>query len=346
VPDPRKARGKQLEWPFLWGVIASALLSNHRTATAIAQWATQQAALLLAAFRPARGRIPSESTIRRTLRQVDITALEQHLAQVAPPAPPTPAPAAALQGQAVDGKYLRGVGAHGAQRELVSLVAHGSRAVPALLAGRDLHGVVITLDAGLAGPALAQQILAQGGHYLMVLKRNHGQLYEELTWFFDQPPLPCDPPWREVTTISKGHGRLETRHLTCTADLDDYLRWPGVQQVLRRDCERIDLKRGKVSRAVTYALTSVAPGDASPLELEGWWRGHWTIENRVHYVRDVSMGEDAHQMHTGNAPQVLAALRNALLKLLRGAGWTNIAAALRHFAGAPQEALQFIGAVA
>ncbi len=164
VPDPRQARGKQFEWPFLWGVIASALLSNHRTATAIAQWATQQAALLLAAFRPARGRIPSESTIRRTLRQVDITALEQQLAQVAPPLrtpPPDPAPAAALQGQAVDGKYLRGVGAHGPLRELVSRVEHGSgrvvaqtavapqqherRAVPELLAGRDLHGVVITL---------------------------------------------------------------------------------------------------------------------------------------------------------------------------------------------------------
>ncbi len=363
VPDPRQARGKQLEWTFLWGVIASGLLSNHRTPTAIAQWARQQASLLLATFRPARGRVPSESTIRRTLRQVDISALEQQLAQVGrPPLPPPPdtSPPPSLQGQAVDGKYLRGVGAHGRPLELVSLVEHGSgrvlaqtavapqqhesRAVPDLLARRDLRGVVVTLDAGLASPALARQILQQGGHYLMVIKRNHRQLYEELTWFFDQPPLPCDPPWREATTLTKGHGRLETRHLTCTADLDDYLTWPGVQQVLRRKCERIALKTGKVSQAVTYALTSVAVAAATPLELEGYWRGHWTIENRVHYVRDVSMGEDSHRMHTGNAPQALAALRNTLLKLLRGVGWTNIAAALRHFAGAPREALQFIGA--
>ena len=363
VPDPRQARGKQLEWTFLWGVIASALLSNHRTPTAIAQWARQQASLLLAAFRPARGRVPSESTIRRTLRQVDISALEQQLAQVGrPPLPPPPDTSTppSLQGQAVDGKYLRGVGAHGRPLELVSLVEHGngrvaaqtavtpqqyeSRAVPDLLARRDLRGVVVTLDAGLASPALARQILQQGGHYLMVIKRNHGQLYEELTWFFDQPPLPCDPPWREATTLTKGHGRLETRHLTCTADLDDYLTWPGVQQVLRRKCERIELKTGKVSQAVTYALTSVAVAAATPQELEGYWRGHWTIENRVHYVRDVSMGEDSHRMHTGNAPQALAALRNTLLKLLRGVGWTNISAALRHFAGASHEALQFIGA--
>ena len=178
----------------------------------------------------------------------------------------------------------------------------------------------------------------------MVIKRKHRQLYEDLTWFFDTPPLPCEAPWREATTISKGHGRLETRHLTWSADLDDYLTWPGLQQVLRRECERIGLKTGKVSRAVTYGLTRVATAAAPPRAIAGWWRGHWTIEHRVHYVRDVSMGEDAHQMHTGNAAQALAALRNTLLTLVRWAGWTNIAAALRHFAGAPREALQFIGA--
>jgi predicted transposase YbfD/YdcC len=363
VPDPRKARGKQLEWSFLWGVIASAMLANQRTPAAIAQWARDQAALLLTAFRPARRRIPSETTIRRTLRQVDPLALEHQLARVSaqahkakqasPQSPP-------LQGQAIDGKYLRGVGAHGPPLELVSLVEHGtgrtlsqhpvplqqheSRAVPKVLAGRDLRGVVVTLDAGLAHPALAQQILEQGGHYLMGIKRNQSQLYEDLTLFFATPPLACEEPWRTGTTLNKGHGRLETRQLSCTADLDDYLVWPGVQQALRRECGRLDLKSGKVSRAVTYALTSIAADEATPLELEGWWRGHWTIENRVHYVRDVTMGEDGQQMHTGNAPQALAALRNTVITLVREAGWRNIAAALRHFANVPAEALALIGA--
>jgi hypothetical protein len=175
-------------------------------------------------------------------------------------------------------------------------------------------------------------------------KRNHHQLDEELTWCFDTPPLPCDPPWREATTITKGHGRVETRQVTCTADRADYRRWPGVQHVLRRACERLELNTGKVSQAVTYALTSLPVTATTPLQLEGYWRGHWTIENRVHDVRDVSRGEDAHQLPTGNAPQALAALRHPLLTLLRWAGWHNIAAALRQFAGAPQEALRFIGA--
>ena len=106
------------------------------------------------------------------------------------------------------------------------------------------------------------------------------------------------------------------------------------------------MKTGNVSHAVSFGLTRVAVADATPLELEGGWRGHWTIENRVHYVRDVSLGEDAHQMHTGPAPQARATLRHTLLNLVRWAGWTNIAAALRHFSGSLLDALQFIGATA
>ena len=157
------------------------------------------------------------------------------------------------------------------------------------------------------------------------------------------PPLPCDPPWREHTTLTKGHGRLDQRTLTCTDDLDDYLTWPGVQQVLRRTCERTNLRTGEVSRSVTYALTSLPANETSAATLAEVWRGHWAIENRVHYVRDVTFGEDAHQMHTGGAPQALAALRNAIMNRLRAAGWTNLAAALRYYASAIPEALHFVG---
>jgi hypothetical protein len=72
------------------------------------------------------------------------------------------------------------------------------------------------------------------------------------------------------------------------------------------------------------------------------WRGHWGIENRVHYVRDVTWGEDAGQQRVGNAPQALAALRNALLSLLRALGWTSIADARRHDGAAPGRALRLL----
>lgn len=358
VPDPRQARGKQLEWSFIWGVIVSALLSQQRSATAIAQWASCHAPTLVAAFRPARGRVPSESTIRRALQRVDVVALERQLTTL-----PTAADSAPLTtlyaGQAIDGKHVRGAGAHGKPTILVSLVTHReaqvlaqravaqkrheSQAVPSLLAERNLQGVVVTMDAGLTQPKLATQILAQGGHYLMVVKRNRRQLYDELTWFFDTPPLPCDRPWRSITTVNKGHGRLETRCLTCTDDLDDYVHWPGVQQVLRRECERVTLKTGTVTRAVTYALTSLPANAVQPTDLAALWRGHWSIENRRHYVRDVTMGEDACQMYVGHAPEALAAIRNALISILRHAGWRNIAAGLRQYSWSLSEALALLG---
>ncbi len=360
-PDPRQARGKQLEWSFTLGAIAGAVLSQQECEAAMAQWAQRHAAALVAAFQPTRRRVPSESTLRRALRRIDVSVLEQCLAQVPVPDHPDTNQPAPLHGQAVDGKHIRGAGAHGTCVQLVSLVEHGSgqvlaqtaistkrhesRAVPTLLAGRDLSNVVITMDAGLTLPRLATQILAQGGHYLMVVKRNQHELYEGLTWYFDTPPLPCDRPWRTAYSCTKGHGRIECRWLTCTDDLGEYLTWPGVQQVLRRETERTIIKTGEVTRAVTYAITSLRATDMPTAGLAQLWREHWTIENRVHYVRDVTLGEDAHQMRTGHAPEALATIRNSLLNHLRADGWTNMAAAFRHYNGSVQDAMQFIGAV-
>ncbi len=378
VPDPRKRRGKRHAWTFLWTTICTALLSEQRTPHASAHWIRLHAEALIARLQPARHQVPSESTVRRALRHIDLTALEQQLTQFsqhlpppsapeAPPPPPVPhvpsVPAAPvrLRRLAVDGKAVRGAGMHGPRPHLGSLVEHSSArvlaqravvdkrhessAVGPLLQGHDLVGCVITMDAGLTQRKLATQILAQGGQYLMVVKRNQRQLYDDLALFFQRPPLPCEAPWDVVQTVTKGHGRLETRCLTCTADLDDYLTWPGVQQVLRRECERIVLKTGAVTRSVTYGLTSLAPRAATPAQVEGVWRGHWTIENRTHYVRDVTMGEDAGQASRGSTPQALAALRNALLTLLRWRGWTNIADALRTYAASLAEALKLIGAL-
>ncbi len=98
--------------------------------------------------------------------------------------------------------------------------------------------------------------------------------------------------------------------------LSDYLDWPGVGQVMRRRCKRVTVKT-KVTTETTYGITGLRPGEAGAAELETLWRGHWTIENRTHYVRDVTMGEDACQIHTGKAPHALAALRNGILGLLR-----------------------------
>src|SRR4051812_30000697 len=109
--------------------------------------------------------------------------------------------------------------------------------------------------------------------------------------------------------------------------LAGYLDWPGVAQVCRVQAE---VKQGgEESYEVSYAITSVPREQAGAATLLGWHRGHWGIENRLHWVRDVTMGEDANRTWSGSGPQALAALRNLAISTLRLEGVTNIAAALR-----------------
>lgn len=105
--------------------------------------------------------------------------------------------------------------------------------------------------------------------------------------------------------------------------------------------ERLSERRGKLTRQVRYAITSLDERPPARRLLQHV-RGHWGIENRLHYVRDVTMGEDASQVRTGAAPEVVAALRNIVIAVLHQAGWTNIAAALRHHGWQPGEALRLL----
>lgn len=108
--------------------------------------------------------------------------------------------------------------------------------------------------------------------------------------------------------------------------------------------EREVRRRGEpVRREVAYAITSVPRDQADAATLLGWWRGHWGIENRSHYVRDVTPGEDASRIRTGSAPQVLAAVRNAAIGWLRARGIENIAAALRRNGAKVPELLKSLG---
>jgi predicted transposase YbfD/YdcC len=356
VPDPRQRRGQRYRWPVLLTLIAAALVSGQQGMRAIGQWVAEHAEELGPLLDLAPGRVPSAATLRRAVRAVDLGALEAHLAAFVAELPPPPLPRAAAVaptpppwvGQAIDGKAVRGANRHGAAVHLVSLVRHDDArvlgqvavadksneitAAPRLLARRPLQGTVTTMDALLTQHALATQIVAQGGHYLMVVKANQPALLAAISTLFATPPPPAvADDAATATTCDKGHGRLELRTLERSAALNDYLTWPAVGQVLRRTCQRVDLTTGVIGEEVTYGVTSLPTRSASAAQLEALWRGHWTIENRVHRVRDVTWGEDAGQVRAGHAPQALAALRNGLLSLLRALGWTQIADATRHY---------------
>jgi predicted transposase YbfD/YdcC len=367
VPDPRRRPNRIYPWPLLWGLISAAMASACQTPAAIARWISAHRDDLLAALPPSVLRLPSESTIRRTLAAVDASQLDAAMTKLAPQTPPAPTQTAAadaptpLKGQAIDGKTVRGVTRDGHPCVLVSLVEHERAtvlaqaqvaskrdersAIPGLLAGRDLHATVISLDALHTLKSTARLVLAQGGDYLMVVKKNQASLYEFLDMLFTLPAHPADREvWDQAgPTSEKGHGRLETRSLTSgSAHIED-VDWPGVAHVLRRECERIELKTGKVTHEVSYGLTSLTPERANAVALEALWRGHWTIENRVHYVRDVSFGEDAGHAAAGNTARALASVRNAVIALFRRAGWRLMPDALAHYGASVQRALTLVG---
>jgi len=118
--------------------------------------------------------------------------------------------------------------------------------------------------------------------------------------------------------------------------------WPHLAQVCRVERQRVDGRTGEVAREVTYAITSRAPARTDARRLLAALRGHWSIENRLHWVRDVTFDEDRSQIRTGAAPQATAACRNLALALLRRAGGTNSAAACRTYAGRPRQAIALV----
>ena len=371
VPDPRKARGKRYAWAVLLTIIVAGLASNYQTARAIAQWVRLHFAAWQAAI-PELHRAPSESTLLRTLRLLDVAVLEHYIAAFVADLPePNGYPGCIItpqgeiiQGQALDGKTVRTTSVHGNRTHLVSQVTHGSgrtlaqiavaaksvetSACHTLLRGQDLSGIVLTMDAGLTQRSLAQQIRQQHGHYLMIVKANHPQMYAELATFFTLPGILADDErYDRYRSVTKAHGRLETRTLVCLRGNCADWRWPDVGQVIQRTCERQVRRKGKLKRSyeVSYGLTSVPPEDAGAEALETLWRGHWTIENRKHYVRDVTLGEDRHPMYRGTAPQALAAIRNGLIDLWRAHGWRYIADAVRACAASLPDTLTLIGAL-
>jgi hypothetical protein len=157
-----------------------------------------------------------------------------------------------------------------------------------------------------------------------------------------------------VRAPKRRHGRDEVRRLWALAD-PVVLRgagghgtvgepWPHLRQVCRVERHRTVYRRGQVHAAVevTYAITRVPPARADARTLLRYLRDHWGIENKTHWVRDVTFDEDRSQTRTGAAPQVMAACRNLAIALLRRAGHTNIAAALRTYAARPAEAIALL----
>jgi predicted transposase YbfD/YdcC len=168
------------------------------------------------------------------------------------------------------------------------------------------------------------------------VKQNQPTLYHGIELLFAVPVSPL----ATVRQRDRHGNRQELRELSLSADLNEWAQWPHLAQVGRRVHQWT--VRGETHTEVSYLITSLDAQQATPKHVLGVVRGHWGIENRLHWVRDVTFDEDRCQVRSGAAPQVLAACRNLVIGLLRRQGATNIAAALRTHAGHPQAALAML----
>jgi predicted transposase YbfD/YdcC len=344
VPDPRKKRGRRHALTGLLAVGIAAVIAGPRSFAAIGQWAADAGPEVLAALGAARG-AAEESTFRRAFTLVSPDVLDRVLGAW------LWTRAVQAGGRlviAIDGKTVRGAkNKAGKAPHLVAALAHGigavlgqvaveakSNEIPAvrdlLKAFAGLASAVITIDAMHTQSDTVQVILGRGADYVMTVKGNMPTLYRQLKKL----------PWAAVpavSAVSTGHGRRARRTIK-SALAPAWIEFDGAAQVAQ--LRRTVTKKGKKTVEVVYLITS--DRDADPATLAAWVRSHWEIENKLHWVRDITYQEDKSLVRTGNAPRVMASLPSLAISLLRLDGHTNIAAANLHHARDPQRTLKLL----
>jgi predicted transposase YbfD/YdcC len=354
INDPRTRAGRRHPLVTILAIAAAAVLTGARSIAAIAEWAAdtpQPVRAALGARRdPLTGRwtVPTETTIRRTLARLDPETFAAVVgAWLADRDQPGQRRRPAV---AVDGKTLRGARRDGRQVHLLAAMDHTTRAVLAqrqvdgapnevtgfqpLLAGLDLAGAVVTADALHTHRAAAEFLVAgKHAHYLFIVKANQPALHTRCARM----------PWHRVPeldrTRDRGHGRVELRTLMAVTVGG----FPHAAQVIQVTRKTRDLGARRWRTMTVYAVTSLTHGQASPARLADLIRGHWAIENGLHWVRDVTFDEDASQLRTGTGPHIMACLRNLAIGILSRAGPANLAAALRHHSRDPTRPLPTLG---
>jgi predicted transposase YbfD/YdcC len=346
VPDPRDPRGIRHSLPCVLALCTAAVLCGHTAIEDVTAWvhaAPQEVLTAAGARRNALGArvAPHPETVVRIFTALGAQGVAHHagayLARRTHPGPVT-FPLAGpgwLPAIAVDGKAVRGAaGEDGLIPYLLAAVTHGSGLVLAeRLIGpktnevpefapllRELNeyfplaGYVITADAGHTVRAHARLISKLGAHFVFTVKQNTPRLWEELD-ALDWARVPV-----QHATEEKGHGRRERRTIQ-VMDAPDCVkaRFPQVRQVAlveRYVTRTVRVKKGKrwvkkqvKSAVAVFIITSLDAREAAPAHLAGYVRGQWTIENKVHWVRDVTFREDSSRVRTGPRPRIMATLR-------------------------------------
>lgn len=346
VSDPRRAQGKRHPLPTVLILAILAMACGADSFQAIAEWAVNYQDRLKEKVPFLAFHTPDKSTFHRVFVKLDTECFELSLGSWIQ----TITHLEKGEGIALDGKTTAKDSLH-----LVAAFTHLAKSVlfqaatdtkgkelvlaPQILERVSVKDHIITADALHAQRKFCEAIYQKGGGYVIVVKGNQEKLLEDLKLFFETPPFKSNI--ETYQKLEKSKGRVETRTIWCSKDLTDYLDWPGLTHVFKitRDREQHDNK----SSETDYGIACLPPEFATIKHLSGYLRGHWSIENNLHHVRDVSFHEDASTIRTGQAPQVMAILRNLIMTVFKRGTVKSFPTAFRRFAAYPEELFEFLG---
>ena len=196
-----------------------------------------------------------------------------------------------------------------------------------VLEALDITGKTLTTDALLTQRKLATYTLARNAHYVFTAKDNQPALRAAIRLIFEDRG---QPDFSEPPTLA--HGRIEQRAIWTSTRLNDYLDFPGVNQVFVIERHTVEKKTGKTSTETVYGLTSHTPESANAARVLGFNRGHWAVENGCHYLLDWNWDEDRCTLRTGHGPENITALRRFAIGILKSRSRDTVAATIQRLA--------------
>lgn len=347
VTDPRMPRGVRHHVATVLTVMLFAVLTGAVNYREAGDRAADLPAVLLAAAgarrHPRTGALtaPSGSTMRRVLQLIDAQAADILVCMWIADRVPRRPEDDDRYGIAIDGKVVRNSGGPFDNVKLFSAMLHDEAVVvaqlripddtneitqvEALLDRIDVTGAVITGDAAHTQRHTADHISQRGADYVLTLKGNQPTLLRTVAAALSAASQPG-----HHSHIDRSHGRVVRRQIwTTNANGIDF---PAAAQIFRIRRDVFDLAGHRVSKEIVHGITSLDTTQASAQDLAGWVRAHWSIENKLHYVRDVVFAEDDQHAYTGTSAHTMAMIRNLAIGLIRLAGHTQIKRTLQHLA--------------